>query len=421
MRILLLGYLCSGKALFVWERGWFVPSQGVTVTQLPMLRPIDLIVVTAGRLASTTAFRIVYPLLPFLSHRFDISLQQGATLVAIQTAASLASPIGGTIADRFGERKAMLIALALFITGALSCSLARGFIAFFVGYLLIGLATALYLPSGQAYLSARSPYEQRARVLGIFEMAWAVSAIIGVAPLMYLINQQQQSIVAYAILAGIGILSFAMLWQLPEHHQRQSLAHGAATTVNMMTFLRQPGLAILLLFPFLTFGGNDLFFVTQSTWLKSDLGANEALIGGLFVIIGIAELAGSSAVVAFADRIGKRRSVIWGFLLTSGCLLLLPFVGSNWWLVTVTMFLFYFFIEYAIVASFPLISEALPAARGTMMALMSAAVGIGRILSSLSSEFLYLNGGLPLISAVAVVTSILGLIAVSRSPLTPKR
>ena len=290
-----------------------------------------------------------------------------------------------------------------------------------MGYLLIGLATALYLPSGQAYISARSPYEQRARVLGIFEMAWAISAIIGVAPLMYLINQQQQSMVAYAILAGIGILSFVMLWQLPEHHQRPHVEHGTPATLNIMTLLRQPGLAILLLFPFLTFGGNDLFFITQSTWLKNDLGANEALIGGLFVIIGIAELAGSSAVVAFADRIGKRRSVIWGFLLTGICLALLPFVGSNWWAITVMMFLFYFLIEYAIVASFPLISEALPAARGTMMALMSAAVGIGRIFSSLSSEFLYVNGGLPLISAVAVLTSVLGLIALTRSQLTPKR
>jgi MFS family permease len=392
------------------------------VTQLPTLRTIDLIVVTAGRLASTTAFRIVYPLLPFLSNRFDISLQQGATLVAIQTAASLASPIGGTIADHFGERKAMLIALALFITGALSCSLASGFLAFFVGYLLIGLATTLYIPSGHAYLSARSHYDRRARVLGIFEMAWAISAIIGVAPLMYLINQQQQSMVAYAILAGIGVLSFVMLWQLPEHHHRQLIAHDTRPPFSIVAALRHPGFAIMLLFPLLAFGGNDLFFVTQSTWLKnSALGANEALIGGLFVIIGIAELAGSSAVVAFADRIGKRRSVIWGFLLTSVCLLLLPFVGTNWWVITVMIFLFYFLIEYAGVASFPLFSEALPAARGTMMALMAAAVGIGRISSALSSEFLYLKGGLPLISAVAVIASILGLIALTRSSLTPTR
>ena len=392
------------------------------MTQLPTLRPIDLIVVTAGRLASTTAFRIVYPLLPFLSHRFNISLQQGATLIAIQTAASLASPIGGTIADRFGERKAMLIALALFITGALSCSLARSFLVFCIGYLLIGLATALYIPSGHAYLSARSHYDRRARVLGIFEMAWAISAIIGVAPLMYLINQQQQSMVAYAILAGIGVLSFVMLWQLPEHHHRQLEGQDTHPPFTIVTALRHPGLAIMLLFPLLAFGGNDLFFVTQSAWLKSSaFGANEALIGGLFVIIGIAELAGSSAVVAFADRIGKRRSVIGGFLLTSVCLLLLPFVGNNWWVITVMIFLFYFLIEYAGVASFPLFSEALPAARGTMMALMAAAVGIGRIFSALSCAFLFLHGGLSLISVVAVIASLLGLFALTRSSLTPSR
>jgi predicted MFS family arabinose efflux permease len=390
------------------------------LTQLSSLRPIDLIVVTAGRLASTTAFRIVYPLLPFLSNHFDISLQQGATLVAIQTAASLASPIGGLVSDRFGERKAMLIALALFIAGAISCSLANGFITFFVGYLLIGLATTLYLPSGHAYLSARSHYDRRARVLGIFEMAWAISAIIGVAPLLYLINQQQQSMLAYAILAGIGILSFVMLWQLPEHHQRPQVEHNPRTRFTIVAALRHPGLAIMLLFPLLAFGGNDLFFVTQSAWLKSSaFGANEALIGGLFVIIGIAELAGSSAVVAFADRIGKRRSVIGGFLLTSVCLLLLPFVGNNWWVITVMIFLFYFLIEYAGVASFPLFSEALPTARGTMMALMVAAVGIGRICSALGGAFLFLSGGLPLISAVAIIASLFGLLALTRSSLTP--
>jgi hypothetical protein len=52
---------------------------------------------------------------------------------------------------------------------------------------------------------------------------------------------------------------------------------------------------------------------------------------------------------------------------------------------------------------------------------MAAAVGIGRISSALSSEFLYLKGGLPLISIVAVIASILGIIALTRSSLTPTR
>jgi DHA1 family inner membrane transport protein len=389
------------------------------VTQLPPLRPIDLIVVTSGRLASTTAFRIVYPLLPFLSSRFDVSLQQVATLVALQTAASLASPIGGTLADRFGERKVMLGGLGIFIVGALICSFTDVFLLFQLGYLLIGLATAFYLPSAQSYLSARSPYEQRGRMLGIFETAWAISAIIGVAPLMYLIDLQNNISWAYAILAGVGVFGFLSVFQLPEHHVKTS----STTNENGFAWdtVKMPALWLLLLFPFLTLGGNDLFFITQSTWLKDVLGANESMLGNLFVLIGIAELAGSLAVVAFSDRIGKRRSVLTSFMVTSICLLLMPIVDTSWISTVIVLFVFYFMIEYAIVATFPLLSEALPQARGTMMALVSATIGFGRIFSSLSSEWLYTTGQMTLVTAVAAGASMLGLFALARSRLTPKR
>lgn len=380
------------------------------------LRPIELAIVTIGRFASTTAFRIIYPLIPFLSQQFTISLQQTASLVAIQTAASLLSPVGGRLADRFGERLMMQCAIIAFVVGAVCCALAHSFIWFFVGYLCIGIATAIYVPAGQSYLSARSAYAERARAIGIFEMVWAVSAIIGVAPLMYLINQQQSSDLAYAILAFLGMASAVLIGRLPDHQHTNTTDTIAHTSV-----LRQPSLWLLLVFPFLTFGGNDLFFVSQSTWLKDGLNASEAMIGGLFVLIGIAELVGSSAVVLFADRIGKRRSVVFGFLLTCVCLVGMAVLGHSWLSVSILIFLFYAIIEYSIVASFPLMSEAVPYARGTVMALMTAAVGIGRIFSSLSSEWVYQQGGLLAIAVTASMLSIIGLVALTRSALTPKQ
>ncbi|MBM4413757.1 MAG: MFS transporter [Chloroflexi bacterium] len=407
------------KTYVVHERRVRSLYQGAFVSQVPPLRPLDLFVVTSGRLASTTAFRIVYPLLPFLSTRFEVSLQQVATLVALQTAASLASPIGGTLADRFGERKVMLGGLSTFIVGALLCSFTTVFWLFQLGYLLIGLATALYLPSAQSYLSARSPYEQRGRMLGIFETAWAISAIVGVAPLMYLIDMQDNISWAYAILAGVGAFGLMSVYQLPEHHARQSTS--SPTSGMSWETLKMPTLWLLLLFPFLTLGGNDLFFVTQSTWLKDVLNADESMLGNLFVLIGIAELAGSLAVVAFSDRIGKRRSVLASFTITSICLLLMPIFDSSWISTVIVLFIFYFMIEYAIVASFPLLSEALPQARGTMMAMVSATIGFGRIFSSLGSEWLYTTGQMTLVTAVAAGASMLGLLALSRSSLTPKR
>ncbi|MEY2844767.1 MAG: hypothetical protein RL076_313 [Chloroflexota bacterium] len=380
------------------------------------LRPSELMIVTVGRFASTTAFRIIYPLIPFLSDRFDISLQQSASLVAVQTAASLISPVGGRLADRFGERRMMLYAIWAFVIGACCCAVAQDFIWFFAGYLGIGIATAIYVPAGQSYLSARSAYAERARAIGIFEMVWAVSAIIGVAPLMYLINYQQSSDLAYIVLAVLGVASALLLWRLPDTHHDAN----ATATDTPTPFVFTSHVWFLLLFPLLAFGGIDLFFVSQSTWLKDQLAADEAMIGALFVLIGIAELLGSSAVVMFADRIGKRRSVVYGFSLTCICLIAMALFGQSWWSVAIFVFIFYAFIEYSIVASFPLMSETVPYARGTMMALMTAAVGIGRIFSSLGSEWVYLQGGLLTVAGVASFACIIGLFALTRSPLTPK-
>ena len=376
----------------------------------------DLFYVTSGRLASTTAFRIVYPLLPFVSHQFNVGALEAASLIALQTAASFASPVGGRLADKYGERRVMIGGLGLFVVGAIWCSLATQFWMFQLGYVLIGLATAIYMPSGQSYLSARSPYGKRGRILGIFEMSWAVAAIIGVAPLMYLIDQVDSLRIAYAILACLGVVNALLLLRIPEYRSE----HRAAP-ISTETLMRRPAVWLILAFAFLTFGGNDLFFVSQSMWLKTGLGADEATLGRLFVIIGIAELLGSSAVVAFADRLGKRRSVVYGFIATAALLLLMGIVGTQWWVVSAVIFCFYVIIEYAIVAAFPLVSETVPHARATMMALMSVAVGTGRIFSSFSSVYLYGLGGILLVNGVAVAISMLGLIALTRSTLTPKR
>jgi predicted MFS family arabinose efflux permease len=247
-------------------------------------------------------------------------------------------------------------------------------------------------------------------------MSWAVAAIIGVAPLMYLIHQVDNLRIAYALLAGLGIVNGLLLLRIPEHRSE----HRAAP-ISTSVLLRRPAVWFILAFAFLTFGGNDLFFVSQSSWLKNGLGADEATLGALFVLIGIAELIGSSAVVAFADRIGKRRSVVYGFIATAATLLLMGVVGTQWWVISAVVFCFYVLIEYAIVSSFPLVSETVPHARATVMALMSVAVGTGRIFSSFSSVYLYAMGGIVLVNTVAVALSMLGLVALTRSALTPKR
>jgi MFS family permease len=144
--------------------------------------------VTLGRLALNIAYRIVYPLQPFLAQHLQVDLRMVSALVTVQVLASIVSPLGGTLADTRGERAIMTGGLSLFCAGAALCALSSSFGGFLAGYALIGLAVALYQPAAQAYLSKRTSYERRGWALGVFETSWAAAALLGVAPLMYLVQ-----------------------------------------------------------------------------------------------------------------------------------------------------------------------------------------------------------------------------------------
>jgi predicted MFS family arabinose efflux permease len=158
-------------------------SQTRTVGRTPVLAWRQFAILLAGRLVFHTAFRVVYPLLPLLAAGLGVDLRMASLLVTVQVSASLLSPLGGLITDRYSERTTLLAGLCLFTLGAVSCALARGFGPFLTGYGLIGLGAALYLPAVQTYASNRSDYSQRGRVLGILELAWALSALMGVVAL----------------------------------------------------------------------------------------------------------------------------------------------------------------------------------------------------------------------------------------------
>jgi len=265
----------------------------------------QLALVTIARLALTTAYRILYPLLPFLSQQLDVDLRTVTVLVTVQLMASLASPLGGMLADTRGERNTMVFGLGLFCSGAFLCAVADDFRGFLFGYALIGLAMTLYLPAAQSYLSQRTPYSRRGVTLGIFEIAWAAAALIGVAPLMQLVQTTGSTQPVFWLLLLFGIGSLALIrFMLPPTARRVS--NGARGGIEWRALRDQSVLAMLSLW-FLTMFSYDLFAVAQSAWLKQKYSASEAQLGQLFGVIGAAELIGSLLVVFLVDRIGKRR------------------------------------------------------------------------------------------------------------------
>jgi len=345
----------------------------------------QLAAVTLGRLALIVGYRIVYPLQPFLALHLHVDLRTVSALVTVQVLASIASPLGGTLADTRGERATMAGGLALFCLGAALCAISTSFGGFLAGYVLIGLSTAIYQPAAQAYLSARTSYRRRGWALGVFETSWAGGALLGVAPLMQLVQATDDSVWAFWILlvAGVGSLALVRFGLPPTQrhagHVRTRLDWGALRTASVL------GVLALL---FLSSIGVDQLFVIQGAWAKDSFGASEGQLGLLFALMGIAELGGSLGSTVLVDRVGKKRAVLGGYALTGLAMLALP-LSSSWPLFVALFFVFDLFFEFSVVSAFPLASGVAPAVRGTVMALAVLMNGLGRAIGSQVAEPLW--------------------------------
>jgi predicted MFS family arabinose efflux permease len=353
----------------------------------------QLAILLMGRLVFHTAFRVVYPLLPLLALGLGVSLRTASLLVTVQVSASLLSPLGGLITDRYGEHAPLLAGLGLFTLGAVGCALARSFGPFLAGYGLIGLGTALYMPAVQTYASNRSDYSQRGRVLGILELAWALSALIGVVTLSRLVEAGGGWAPAFWTLAALGATVTAVTSRLPIEGGRQAEREAGRQPDQkrdgFAVALGQAGVLPALVVVVLQLMAAELVFVVYGAWLERDFGASTQQLGLVFGLVGLFELAGSTGATLLIDRLGKRRSVLVGFAGMGVAVLLLPLTTGSWALFLTLFVLFALCFEFAIVAVFPLMSGLGGRARGTVMALCMMATGTGRIVGSVVGPRLF--------------------------------
>ncbi|MBX0327622.1 MFS transporter [Oscillochloris sp. ZM17-4] len=356
------------------------------MTSQALDRPADmtvpqLLILLFGRLAFNTGFRIIYPLLPVLAAGLGVSLGVASLLVTVQVAATMLSPLGGALSDARGERLTMTVGLVGFCAGALVCALTVSFPLFLVGYVLIGVGTALYMPAVQAYASARSDYGQRGRVLGTLELSWALAALVGVAGLTQLIALRGSWAPAFWALLALGLLMLALTLTLPDAGgARRQRAEGAPAPRGVW---RRPGILAALGLIFCQMLAAELIFVVYASWLQGDFGASTDQLGLIFGLLGFVELAGSIGATLFTDRIGKRRAVVLGFLAVAVLQALLPLSGGSWALFLVLFLLFDLCFEFSIVSAFPLVSGLTEDGRGTVLALVVAMSGLGRVVGSL--------------------------------------
>jgi DHA1 family inner membrane transport protein len=389
-----------------------IPPRGGTSITRPVARSLafQLGAATLARLVLNTSRRFAYTFAPALSRGLGVPLPAITRLIAINQATGVLSPFFGPLGDRWGYRVMMLAGLSVLTAGMLAGGLVPVYGMVLLALLLAGLGKSFFDPALQAYVGERVPYQRRGLAMGFIEFAWAGSSLVGI-PLIGLLMEWQGWQSPFLVLGGLGFLGVVALGSLIPRDGQQRTGDGGMISFReaWRRLSRERAALGALGFGFLVSAGNDNLFVVYGVWLETTFGLTVVALGAATTVIGLAEFLGEGLTASISDRLGLKRALLIGLILSALSYILLPLMGRSLWLGLAGLFVTFLTFEFTVVTSFSLFSEILPGARATMMSSSVAALSLGRVIGALIGGPVWLAGGLMATGLVSAALSGLAL------------
>jgi len=366
---------------------------------------------TVCRLLLNLARRFPYPFAPALGRGMGVSLEAVTSLIAVNQITGILSPLFGPLGDKWGYRSMLLAGMGLLAGGMLLA----GFLPFYgilmLALFMAGLGKGIFDPAIQAYVGQRVPFHRRGLVIGIMETAWAGSSLIGIPVTGFVIAHLGWRS-PFFLLGGLGLAGMAVIAVLiPAARHTPGIPRKQTDYWAALRLLWRERAALKILgFAFFICAAIDNFFVVYGAWLENVFNLDIVTLGMTTIAIGIAELSGEGLTAFLADRLGLRRSVVMGALLSGTSYMLLPLSGENFCMAMAALFCVFITLEFSLVSFLSLCTEILPGARATMMSGVLATAGLGHVAGALIGGPLWIAGGIWVIVCVSALISVLAVI-----------
>lgn len=354
------------------------------------------------RLLIDTSGQMFYPLVPIFAAGLGVSAVVIGRLISLQWLLGIFAPIFGNLADRYGYRPFMQLGLLSVGVGMIVFATSSTMAIAVIGSLILGFGFSLFTPNLLAYLSANLPVERRSRGMGVVELAWGLSGIIGIMSLGVAIARWDWR----TPLIGLGIVLLIASF-VPAFFPKTARAQrGPDTTkreiklsiwARARQFLdlgdnRAAAWAAILGTSLTLFAASHLIS-SYGQWLFVAYGLESAELGRIAGILGLGGFAAIILISTVGDRFGALTGAKIGTFFSTFTYLLLPLLNHSInWLVG-SLFVIYFFYQFAMVNAIILTSTQIPTQRGKMMTLGAALGTIGISLANITGPTAFATFG----------------------------
>ncbi|HDR4706306.1 TPA: MFS transporter [Bacillus paranthracis] len=338
---------------------------------------------------------LVAPLLPVITETISIPDGSGGLLITIYALCyGITAPIFGTMSDRVGRKRMIIIGFTIFSISTFCTGLAKSFEILLLFRGLTGLSGAMIMPSVFALVGDKVTYESRGKAMGTIMGAMVGSTVIGVPIGAFLSEVGNWQWTFYSI--GLLTLFLTLLVNriLRNEKQRNDVHVSIAKTLSAPLKMVLVNVSVLfaLLATFLWTIGLHGMFSYIGVYYGDNFGLSIGEIGIVIFLAGVGSVAGNILGGKLADKIGKKNVISIASIVTSISVILFSLSIENLVIAITLHIIWSLFIGFGQASLTALISELKPVVRGTVMALNSSAMYIGMTIASGIASLAISNG-----------------------------
>jgi len=251
-------------------------------------------------------FLVLSPLGAVLLPQLHVATSQFGLLVSVYAfSASISGLLTAGFADKFDRKKLLLFFYAGFILGTGLCGVANSYHFLLAARIITGLFGGVIGSIGMAIAADLFPLEQRGRVMGVVQTAFAASQVMGLPVGLYLSNKwnwHAPFLMIAGIGAAVGLVIIFGLKPIDAHlrlkHDRNAFQH-LLKTVSRPMYLRGFGATVLLA------TGGFMLMPFSSAFTVNNLGISLAQLPTIYFVTGISSIIAGPLLGRLSDSVGK--------------------------------------------------------------------------------------------------------------------
>jgi DHA1 family multidrug resistance protein-like MFS transporter len=373
------------------------------------MRDLKILSIYLGVFVGPLSGNAVLALIPSLKSAFGVEV--GEVLLSIpffMFPFAFLQLFSGALSDRYDRRVIVGIGFLIYTLGSFLCGISTSISMFLLSRTVLGIGFALVSPVLVAILGDITTRENRGRAMGFFGSA--ITAGIASGPLFAGFMAEISWRYVFFSFSGLSLLAGVFFHLVFRGHSFQTKDGSFMDVLGQIkSVMHDRNVALLSTIGFLVFFAfiGVISFVSDFLTLPPLL-MKEREVGIILASSGTAGIIASPFAGELVDRIGRRPTAIYGFLITGATLVMMNFAQS---FSAFVLLLFIFGTGTAFIwSSLLTISvEILPQMRGTVSSVFSSARFFGYAFAPIVLIPIYNATGIGIIYIIGTCIALLSI------------